>query len=196
MKRRMLAGLGAVTILAGILAAAPERVSAQSGSRFEKLSEGDETATDPCLLTNSNAVTSAASSPDFATWRGFGGRRRPIPVDPSMGATAFARTELFFGTEKPDGSAVTDEEFRAFLDSQITPRFPDGLTLLKGDGQFRNSEGLIIKEESFVLILLYPVETFRDSSKRIESIRRCYLKTFQQESVLRADDPFASWVSF
>ena len=27
----------------------------------------------------------------------------------------FARTELFFGKAKPDGSMVTDEEFRAFL---------------------------------------------------------------------------------
>jgi hypothetical protein len=192
--KRMIAGLGAATILAGILAAAPERVSAQAG-RFEKLSEPDQTATDPCLPPNSNAVTSAAASQDFAKWRGFG-KRRPIPVDPSKGASPFARTELFFGTEKPDGSAVTDEEFRVFLDQQITPRFPDGLTLVKGDGQFRNSEGLIIKEESFILILLYPVETFKDSSKRIDSIRQCYLKTFQQESVLRADDPFASWVSF
>jgi len=45
---------------------------------------------------------------------------------------AFARTELFFGSAKPDGSAVTEEEFSTFLDQVITPRFPDGLTLLTG----------------------------------------------------------------
>lgn len=194
MKRRMLASLIAATVWASILAAAPERVAAQTSSRVDNLSGGTETATDACLL-NQNAVTSAALSQEFTKSRVFG-RHRPIPVDPSKGATPFARTELFFGTGKPDGSAVTDEEFRAFLDNQITPRFPDGLTLVKGDGQFRNSEGVIIKEESFILILLYPVETFKDSSKGIESIRQCYRTTFQQESVLRADDPFASWVSF
>jgi hypothetical protein len=42
----------------------------------------------------------------------------------------FARTELFFGRAKPDGSMVTDEEFRSFLDKVITPRFASGLTAL------------------------------------------------------------------
>lgn len=30
---------------------------------------------------------------------------------------------------------VTDEEFSQFLNDEVTPRFPDGLTLLKGYGQ-------------------------------------------------------------
>jgi hypothetical protein len=120
--------------------------------------------------------------------------RRPIPLAARNGALNFARTELFFGTAKPDG-VVSDDEFFAFLDAEITPRFPDGLTLLKGDGQFRSDEG-IIKEDSFVLILLYPVEDFRESSRRINTIRRLYRQAFQQESVLRVDDPFAVRVSF
>src|SRR5262245_61608276 len=37
---------------------------------------------------------------------------------------SFARTELFFGSATPDGAAVTDEDFRAFLEHEITPRFP------------------------------------------------------------------------
>ena len=78
----------------------------------------------------------------------------------------------------------------------ITPRFPDGLTLLKGNGQFRGEDGVIIKEDSFVLILLYPLEDFRDSSRKINVIRERYKDQFQQESVLRVDDPFAVRVSF
>jgi len=121
--------------------------------------------------------------------------RRPIPLAARNGSLNFARTELFFGTAKPDG-VVSDQEFLAFLDQEITPRFPDGLTLLKGDGQFRGEDGTIIKEDSFVLILLYPVEDFRESSRRINTIRRLYRMEFQQESVLRVDDPFAVRVSF
>lgn len=121
--------------------------------------------------------------------------RRPIPRAALAGSTAFVRTELFFGTAQPDGGAVTDEEFLAFLDAQITPRFPDGLTVLKGDGQFRSGD-VIVKEDSFLLILLYPVEDFRVSNRRIEVIRRLYKEAFQQESVLRVDDPFAVRVSF
>jgi hypothetical protein len=65
----------------------------------------------------------------------------------------FVRTELYFGTAKPNG-AVTEAEFRDFVDRQVTPRFPDGLTLLKGNGQFRGEDNIVIKEQSFVLILL------------------------------------------
>ncbi len=121
--------------------------------------------------------------------------RRPIPLAARNGSLNFARTELFFGTAKP-GGVVTDEEFFAFLDQEITPRFPDGLTLLKGDGQFRGESGVIVKEDSFVLILLYPLEDFRDSNRKINTIRRLYRMQFQQESVLRVDDPFAVRVSF
>jgi hypothetical protein len=121
--------------------------------------------------------------------------RRPIPLGALNRSLNFARTELFFGTAKPDGT-VTDGEFLAFLDRVVTPRFPDGLTLLKGDGQFRGEDGVIIKEDSFILILLYDVDTFTESSRKINAIRRLYREAFQQESVLRVDDPFAVRVSF
>jgi hypothetical protein len=109
----------------------------------------------------------------------------------------FARTELFFGTNRPDGQPpVSDEEFRAFLDSEITPRFPDGLTLVSALGQFRNASGVIVQERSLLLVLLYPAETQRASSRKIERIRSAYKRQFQQESVLRVDDPMFVWASF
>jgi hypothetical protein len=83
-----------------------------------------------------------------------------------------------------------------FLDIEVTPRFPDGLTLLKGDGQFTGEEGVLIKEQSFVLILLYPVEGRQESDRRIEEIRQLYEDQFDQESVLRVDDPLSVWVTF
>ena len=79
------------------------------------------------------------------------------------------------------------EEFQQFVDDEITPRFPDGLTLLMGLGQFRGSSGEIVQERSLLLILLYPVETRQDSSEKIEQLREAYKELFQQESVLRAD---------
>lgn len=111
------------------------------------------------------------------------------------GVLPFARTELFFGTAKVDG-VVTEEEFRKFIDEKVTPRFPDGLTVLKGDGQFRGEDNITIKEQSFLLILLYPQESFTKSSQKIERIRELYKDQFAQESVLRVDDPFTVWVSF
>jgi Protein of unknown function (DUF3574) len=105
----------------------------------------------------------------------------------------FARTELFFGRAKPDGSMVTDEEFRSFLDDIITPRFPNGLTALPATGQFRGSSGMVMREGSMFVILLYPADD-GNSSSRIEEIRQTYRKAFSQESVLRIDGK--SCVSF
>jgi hypothetical protein len=107
----------------------------------------------------------------------------------------FVRTQLFFGTAKPVG-AVTETEFNEFLDEVVTPLFPDGLTVIKAAGQFRGADGVTIKEDSFVLILLYPLDGQKASSKNIDLIRQSYVRQHQQESVLRVDDPFLVWVSF
>jgi hypothetical protein len=101
--------------------------------------------------------------------------------------TWFTRTELFFGSLKPDGSVVSEDAFLGFLTAEITPRFPNGLTLLTGLGQFLTAQGVMHQEPSRLLILLYPVEDERDSSKKIEQIREQYKRMFHQEAVLRAD---------
>lgn len=109
-----------------------------------------------------------------------------------IGAERFARTELFFGLSKPDGSVISEVEFQGFVDGTVTPLFPDGLTLLSGTGQFRGSSGEVIKEGSKLLVLLYTFS--RESSVKVEQVREAYKSAFQQQSVLRVDEP--SCVSF
>ena len=98
----------------------------------------------------------------------------------------FIRTELFFGLSRANGPDVTEEEFRIFLAGHVTPRFPEGLTVLTGRGQFRNASGDIVREPSKLVIILYPPDQ-ENAHKRIEGIREEYKTAFQQESVLRAD---------
>jgi hypothetical protein len=117
-----------------------------------------------------------------------------IPAGARTGAHPFARTELYFGTARP-GGVITEVEFHDFVDRHVTPRFPQGLTLLKGDGRFP-SEDTVIKEQSFVLILLYPYDNFAEGSRHIESISTRYREEFGQQSVLRMDHPSIVWVSF
>jgi hypothetical protein len=105
----------------------------------------------------------------------------------SFVSVRFARTELYFGTARANTTPVTEAEFQGFLDATITPAFPDGLTLLKGLGQFRGAAGVTIEETSFLVILLYPADARRESSEKIEAIRRAYKEQFTQESVLRSD---------
>jgi hypothetical protein len=106
---------------------------------------------------------------------------------PGVGAEPWIRTELYFGTTMPDGSMIPETTWRAFLDEEITPRFPAGLTVLEGYGQYLNSKGVIAKETSIVLIIFYPADTAAESSALLEEIRDAYETQFDQESVRRAD---------
>jgi hypothetical protein len=121
--------------------------------------------------------------------------RRRAPAGHRRAGLAFARTELFFGTAKREG-AVTPDEFTGFLDDVVTPLFPDGLTVTRVDGQFRGEDGVTIKEDAYVLVLMYPAEGLKASSANIDLIRRLYMSRHEQESVLRVDDPYLVWVSF
>lgn len=112
---------------------------------------------------------------------------------PKAAAEVWARTELYFGTARTVGQPVSDAEFAGFIDTEVTPRFPDGLTLLTGFGQFRTGNGDLVKERSHVLILLYPPQV-QDANKKIQEIRNAYKQAFGQESVLRVDS--FSFVSF
>jgi hypothetical protein len=109
----------------------------------------------------------------------------------------FIRTELFFGLSKSGRSTVTEREFQQFVNREVTPRFPDGLTLLSGSGQFENSSNKIVRESANLLILIYPADKLSPSdtepttsrTQKIEQIRKAYKVAFKQESVLRSDEP-------
>lgn len=94
---------------------------------------------------------------------------------------SYKRTELYFGATRPDGTAITPADFELFLDKEVTPAFPDGLTWLEAHGQWMGG-----KEESYLLIILYPFAD-RDANRDIEEIRTDYKTQFEQQSVLRAD---------
>lgn len=108
------------------------------------------------------------------------------------GATAMNRLELLFGMAKRDGGTVSDAEWQTFLDDEITPRFPDGLTVLIADGQWRKPDGSIGREAARVLIVWHVAD--EASEGRAEAIREAYKRRFQQDSVMRVDG--SSCVSF
>ena len=96
------------------------------------------------------------------------------------------RTELSFGLARRGGGAVSDEEWRAFLRDEVTPRFPNGLTVLDSRGQWRGPDQKLVEEPSRVVIVLYE-PTDETASARIEEIRNLYKARFDQDSVMRAD---------
>lgn len=44
------------------------------------------------------------------------------------------QTTLYFGLNRPAGPAITAAEWQTFVDSQVTPRFKDGLTVFDAKG--------------------------------------------------------------
>lgn len=104
------------------------------------------------------------------------------------GSEAWVRGELYFGTSMDQGVGVIPDDFEAFLDAEVTPRFPDGLTLLTGLGQWKGPNDTEPgKEGSELLIILYPQESAAESSAKLEEIREAYKKQFNAQSVLRSD---------
>jgi hypothetical protein len=109
-----------------------------------------------------------------------------------VGSAPMARVELFFGLGKRDGGSISDADWAAFLDAEVTPRFPAGLTVLSAYGQWRGDSGPLTKEATRVLLVWYAPAP--DSERKIEAIRDAYRERFSQDSVLRVDG--RSCVSF
>ena len=51
------------------------------------------------------------------------------------------QVDLYFGRDKPSGGEVSEAEWAAFLAESVTPRFPDGLSVLPVEGQTRVPSG-------------------------------------------------------
>ena len=102
------------------------------------------------------------------------------------GTDRFVEYQLFMGRYGPDGEVVDDEAWDTFLTDTVTPRFPDGLTVLDGRGQWRGSDGLIKKERSKLLVIL--AQPGDDKMRLIDEVSDEYKRRFSQESVLQVVD--------
>jgi hypothetical protein len=121
----------------------------------------------------------------------------PAPAPESVmacptGQEARRTAQLFFGRNDGDKPSVSEADFQAFVDKDLTPRFPDGLTVVDGGGQWRGPENKLIREASKVVLIVLPKG--RDVSGRIDTVRNVYKTRFHQDSVLLITQ--ASCVSF
>jgi hypothetical protein len=91
--------------------------------------------------------------------------------------------ELFFGRDHTGHTLVSDREWADFLDTVITPNFPDGLTVFDGYGQWRNPETWIIGHSPHVKIVLIAAKRSPDLPDRLNAVMEAYKTRFQQKSV-------------
>jgi hypothetical protein len=91
--------------------------------------------------------------------------------------------ELVFGRNIGDSLGVSEVDWNRFLEEEVTPRFPDGLTVMSADGQWRDTErGTIVQEPSKVLVLVLGDEA--KDKPRVAEIATAYKQRFKQQSVL------------
>jgi hypothetical protein len=107
---------------------------------------------------------------------------RPEPPTCPEGQLRLRTAQLFFGRNVDGVPGVTEVAFGKFVDEELTPRFPDGLTVLDGGGQWRGPENKLIRESSKIVLIVLPPKG--DVNKRIEAVRNAYKSRFKQDSVL------------
>ena len=106
----------------------------------------------------------------------------PVSTCPE-GTDAWAEYRLYFGRSSAGVEVVSDEAWAAFLADTVTPRFPDGLTVVDGAGQWRDSAGVVRRERSKVLIIL--TSPGAEGLRLTDEISQEYETRFSQETVLR-----------
>jgi hypothetical protein len=104
-------------------------------------------------------------------------------------------TRLYFGlgpADKPD-QGIGEAAWRDFLDKEVTPRFPDGLSVLDVYGQWQGKQETKPERlHSKLLVIDYP-DTAENRGK-IEAIRAAWKQRTGDQSVLRVTQ--AADVSF
>ena len=106
----------------------------------------------------------------------------------------WVRTELYFGigpvTEKSGdaANAAAEKRWREFLDREITPRFPDGLSVYDIYGQWRTQGHADIERLHSKEVMLLYADTPQHRAD-IEAIRAAWKQASGDLSVLRVTQP-------
>ena len=101
-----------------------------------------------------------------------------------QGTEPYTEYKLFFGRGDADNRrVVTDGDWDKFLEDTITAEFPGGLTILDAYGQYTDSDEVLIKEDTKVLIILVPLDD--GSASGIDRIIEEYKRRFIRPAVLR-----------
>jgi hypothetical protein len=96
--------------------------------------------------------------------------------------------DMMFGRNIGGKLGVTEALWRQFLAREVTPRFPDGLTVFDTTGQWRNAKtNAVIRERSKIVRIIIPADAA--ANEKIGAIASAYKNQFHQDSVGIATRP-------
>ncbi|WP_199100544.1 DUF3574 domain-containing protein [Dyella sp. ASV21] len=102
----------------------------------------------------------------------------------------WVETRLFFGLGLVGDAhgGVSEQGWRDFLDAEVTPRFPDGLSVVDVYGQWQGKEQSTPERlRSKMLIVDYPDSAANRA--KVEAIRTAWKQRTGDQSVLRVTQP-------
>ena len=89
---------------------------------------------------------------------------------------------MTFGRRIVGHIAVSETQWLQFIDNEITPRFPEGLTAYDAAGQWRDpATKKIVRETSKVVLIVLPGNA--EDLTRLNEIIDIYKRRFKQQSV-------------
>jgi hypothetical protein len=90
--------------------------------------------------------------------------------------------ELLFGRDIGRHLGVSNSDWAHFAARELTPRFPDGLTVSDALGQWRDRDnGAIVREPSKRVEIVLPGNT--DDNTKLDAVVEAYKRSFKQQSV-------------
>ncbi len=110
----------------------------------------------------------------------------PVPACP-VGQDAVRTAQLFFGKSAGGQPQVADADFRRYVDEELTPRFPDGLTVMDGGGQWQGDANKMIRESAKVVLIVLPKG--HDAGGRIADARAAYKRRFHEDTLMLLTQP-------
>jgi hypothetical protein len=107
-----------------------------------------------------------------------------VPHHDCPNAGMRATAELVFGrsSDDPANPSVSEAAFTRFLDLEVTPRFPDGLTVIDAQGRWSAPAGNAVQEQSKMVMIVLPGRP--DDRRKLDEVRSAYKARFHQQSVL------------
>jgi hypothetical protein len=99
-------------------------------------------------------------------------------------------TKLYFGLGPADEPAkgVSESAWRAFLDKEVTARFPDGLSVIDVYGQWQGKEEKT-PERVRTKLLIIDYRDIQENRDKIEAIRAAWKRLTGDQSVMRVTEP-------
>ncbi|MGH1573012.1 DUF3574 domain-containing protein [Methylobacterium sp. P31] len=86
-----------------------------------------------------------------------------------------------FGLSRPDGGRVSQSDWNRFLAERVTPRFPTGLTVFSGRGQWQGRDGRLVHERARIVLIV--TEATPEAVAALHGIREDYRDRFAQGAV-------------